>query len=184
MRFGPGGAATAPLRPGATTTALTSRRPEPTYIALYAQLGPKSRLVVDIPDTSDKCLSRLLGVRPRPRTAGAAPGASSAEAGPRWGGAETKHTVQVQQPSGKSSARGALAPCLALESSWKAQTRVFCPDRGVSHDCSRPRQTKTLALGLASNILVSISAPPAARSAAGRTRPAQVVVGGYFNSIH
>ena len=43
MRFSPGGAATAPLRPGATTTKPTPRRPEELTIAIYcAEQAEKS----------------------------------------------------------------------------------------------------------------------------------------------
>ena len=160
----PGGAATAPLRPGTTTTILGSRRPEQSIIAIYCAERVKSRPDTDFPDTSDRCLSRLLSAGPRPRASRAGPGSPSAEAGPRWGGAETKHAIHVQQQFRRSSARGALTPCLALESSWKAQTRVFGPSRGVSRNRSRPRRTKTPALATQQNLIIS-SAPPSARPA-------------------
>ena len=133
-RFGPREATTVPLSREATSTVRTPGRPEEHCIALYARLRPKSRLVTDIPDTYERCLSWLLGVCPRPRTAGTASEASSAEAGPRWGGAETKHGVHVQQPSGKFFLGGALTQYLALDRSWVALDRVFHQHRGVSHD--------------------------------------------------
>ena len=105
---------------------------------------PKSRLVVDSPDASGGCLSRLLGVCPRLSASRAASGESSGGSGPRWGGAETKHGVQVEESFGKSFRGDALAPCLALEGCWKAQTRVFGRHRGVSRNRSRPHWTKTL----------------------------------------
>ena len=169
VRFRPGGAASAPLRPRATTTTLGSRRSEPTLYCIIRELWSKRRLVTDFPDTSDRCLSRLLSAGPRPRASRAASGASSAEAGPRWGGKETEHTIHVQQPSGKSFLGDALAPCLALESSWKAQTRVFCQNRGVSPVLSRRHEPKTLT-STAPQMFWSVSStPPSARPAVGRT---------------
>ena len=141
-RFGPREATTVPLSREATSTVRTPRRPNQHCVALYAKPWPKSRLVTDFPDTPGGCLSCLLGVRPRAGTAGVAAGRSSGGSGPRWGGAETKHGVQVEEPSGRSSAGDALAPRLALESSWKALGRVFHRHRGVSHSRSRPRWTK------------------------------------------
>ena len=108
----------------------------------------KSRLVTDFPDTPDRCLPRPLSTSPRLGASRAASGASSAEAGPRWGGAETKHTVQVQQSFGRSSARSARTRHLALDCSRDALDRVFHRHRGVSRNRSRPRWTKTLALRL------------------------------------
>ena len=98
----PGGAATAPFRPGTTTTILGSRRPEQSIIAIYCAERVKSRPGTDLPDTYGRCLSRLLSAGPRPRASRAASRASSAEAGPRWGGAETKHGVQIEQSFGGS----------------------------------------------------------------------------------
>ena len=135
-RSGLRGATNVPLSREATRTVLASRRSDSANIALYAKLRPKRRPDADSRDTYGRCLSRLLSVRRRLGASRAAPGRSSAEVGPRWGGAETKHGVQVEEPPGKSFRGGALAPCLALESSWKAQTRVFGRHRGVSRNRS------------------------------------------------
>ena len=85
-----------------------------TFYLLYAE-RVKRRPDADLLDAPGGCLSSLLGVCPRLGASRAAPGESSAEASPRWGGEETKHTIPVQQSFGRSSARGALAPRLALE---------------------------------------------------------------------
>ena len=145
-RSEPGEAATAPFSQEVTTTTLGSRRSEPVYYSCIQHNRPKRRPDAASPDAYGRCLSCLLGVRPRLGASRAASGASSGGGGPRWGGKETEHGVQVEQSMGRSSARGALTPCLALESSWRAQTRVFGPSRGVSPVLSRRYSTKTLAL--------------------------------------
>ena len=181
MRFGPGGAATAPPRPGATTTVQTSRRPEELIIAIIRRTRSKSRPGTDLPDTSDRCLSRLLSTGPRLGAAGTASGESSARSSPRWGGAETKHGVQVEEPPGKSFRGGALAPCLALESSWKAQTRVFGRHRGVSRNRS-DRAGRSTYNDWCRRFSPVSSAPPSARPVG--LVGQQEVGGGYLNSIH
>ena len=59
-----------------------------------------------------------------------------------WGGDKARISDRVAFWGSFSG--GALAPRLALESSWRAQTRVFGRHRGVSHDSFRRHRPKTL----------------------------------------
>ena len=59
-----------------------------------------------------------------------------------WGGDKARISDRVA--FWRSFSGGALAPRLALESNWRAQTRVFGRHRGVSHDSFRRHRPKTL----------------------------------------
>ena len=112
------------------------------YIALYAKLRPKSRPDTDSRDASGPCRTGLLSTSPRLGASRAGPGSSSGGSGPRWSGQESEHTVQVEEPSRRSSAGSARTRHLALDCSRDAQTRVFSRHRGVSRNRSRPHWTK------------------------------------------
>ena len=117
-------AATVPLRRGTTTTIQTPRRPEELIIAIIRRTRSKSRPGTDLPDTSDRCLSRLLSTGPRLGAAGTASGESSARSSPRWGGAETKHGVQVEQSFSKSSAE-ALQHDISFQRAGRSPSRAY-----------------------------------------------------------
>ena len=143
-RFGLREATTAPFSQEVTTTMPRPGRPEPVYYCIISaeqaekttchRLSRRFRWVSVLtsrsPSSARSLRRGLLAFLCRKQSSLG------------WGGDKAHHSCTTAVP--KVFLGDALAPRLALESSWKAPARVFSQHRGVSHDSSRPHWTKHL----------------------------------------